>query len=58
MNGVYKAKINKMQEDEKENFEFKVFKECKCVREKLLYKYGQLSQSYKTDMEVYMELSI
>ena len=29
---MYKAKIDKMIEDSKENFEFKVFKECKTVK--------------------------
>jgi hypothetical protein len=41
-NGIYKAKINQIEFDCKENYEIKAFKESKRVREKLLNKYNEL----------------
>jgi len=55
---MYKAKIDKMIEDSKENFEFKVFKECKTVRENLLDKYNKLNKEHKPEVEIFANLYI
>ena len=47
-----------MLEDDKENFEFKVFKECKIVRENLLDKYNELNKEYNLKVEIYANLYI
>lgn len=47
-----------MIEDSKRNFEFKVFKECKIVRENLLDKYNELNKEYNTKLEIYANLHI
>lgn len=41
-NGIYKAKINQMKIDSDEDYEIKVFKDSKKVREKLIDKYNEM----------------
>ena len=50
-NGIYKANTDKMFHDNNSDFEFKAFKECKVVREKLLNKYEEIGMTLKEDIE-------
>ena len=50
-NGIYKANTEKMFNDNNSDFEFKAFKECKVVREKLLDKYKDIGIKLKENIE-------
>ena len=50
-NLIYKANTDKMFNDNNSNFEFKAFKECKVVREKLLDKYEEIGMKLKENIE-------
>ncbi len=51
-NGTYKVNINKMIEDNEEGFEFKVFKECKKVRENLIKMNENLQKEIEDNQEI------
>ncbi len=50
-NGIYKANTDKMFSDNDSDFEFKAFKECKVVREKLLKKYEDIGIKLEGNIE-------
>ena len=50
-NGIYKANTDKMFSDNNSDFEFKAFKECKVVREKLLKKYEDIGIKLEENIE-------
>lgn len=50
-NGIYKANTDKMFSDNNSDFEFKAFKECKVVREKLLKKYEDIGVKLEGNIE-------
>ena len=50
-NGIYKAKIEKMLEDEGGIFEFSAYKPSKLVREKLIRKYQEIVAEVKKKLK-------
>ena len=50
-NGIYKANTDIMLHDNNSDFKFKVFEECKIVREKLLSKYEEIGENLKEVLE-------
>lgn len=62
-NGIFRLNINTMIEDNNEDFEFKIYKECKIVREKLLDIYIKMQnklkeKTNKSEIETYALLTI
>lgn len=50
-NGIYKAKMEKMFEDEKGMFEFSAYKPAKLVRKKLIKKYQEIVAEVKKKLK-------
>lgn len=61
LKNIYKVKIEDMFQDSINNFEFKTYKECKNVREKLLNTYRKITgeiENKRNKVEIYAMLAL